>query len=162
MNSYCTKVWTLPQRCSRSWRTVWKSENCGSATPAFFYAQMAIIVFISDIVVPVRPMPAEQWTIDFSLFCDLRFHSTKWFSMISKSNTALPSGTPWSGQPTNYICVTFCTEPSGRVACISLFKTSLFFERSCTSTSSTYVVSGSVYDYVILHWKASPTLSGQN
>lgn len=59
-------VWTEPYLYSLSLRTVWNNENFGSETPAFFYAQIEIIISIRDIVVPVLPMPAEQCTIDFS------------------------------------------------------------------------------------------------
>jgi hypothetical protein len=50
-------------------------------------------------VVPVRPIPAEQWTIAFSSNSDFRFQSINLLSIISKSSTAYPSGTPWSGHP---------------------------------------------------------------
>ena len=52
------------------------------------------MVSIKDIVVPVLPIPAEQWTIAFSASDDFKFHSIKAVSMPSKSLTAYPSGTP--------------------------------------------------------------------
>jgi len=73
---------------------VWKNERAGSLTPAFLWAQMLMIMSIREIVVPVRPIPAEQCTIDFSVGPDLRFQVIKWSSMPSKSAIAWPSGTP--------------------------------------------------------------------
>ena len=120
------------------------------------------MVFISDIVVPVRPMPAEQCTMDFSLSADFKFHSTKWFSITSKSLMAGPSGTPWSGHPMKCIYVIFCILPSGFVAYNSRFKTNLFEVSSFWSTNFTKVVIGCVSDYVILNSICLSLDSGQN
>ena len=56
-----------------------------------------IIIVINAIVVPVRPIPAEQCTIALSFGADLRFHYINLLSISSKSSMACPSGTPWSG-----------------------------------------------------------------
>lgn len=81
---------------------------------------MEIIISMSDIVVPVRPIPAEQWTIDFSWLVEFMFHSINLLSIKSKSYMAWPSGTPWSGHPVKWICVTLWADPSCFIACITL------------------------------------------
>lgn len=99
MKLYYDWVYTAPFLCSLILLTVWNIENSGSYMPAFFWAHIVIIKSIKVIVVPVRPIPAEQWTIAFSSDSDFRFQSINLLSIISKSSTAYPSGTPWSGHP---------------------------------------------------------------
>ena len=66
--------------------------------PAFLYPWHEIIISINEIVVPVRPIPAEQWTIDFSVGEDFKFHSMNLDNMSWKSTIDYPVGIPWSGQ----------------------------------------------------------------
>lgn len=64
-----------------------------------------MMVSIKPIVVPVLPIPAEQWTMALSSSEDFKFQSMKMLSIFSKSSTRWPSGIPWSGHPIKWTCV---------------------------------------------------------
>lgn len=82
--------------------------------------------------------------------------------MTSKSLTASPSGTPWSGHPMKWIWVMFWGLPSGFKAYSSLFSTISFVERKSFYNNLTFVLSCYVLDCVISNYISSFTFWGQN
>jgi len=75
-------------------RTVENTLTSGSATPMFFYAQMLMIISARPIVVPVRPIPAEQCTTAFSEGCEEIRKVIKMSIICLKEVIEFPLGTP--------------------------------------------------------------------
>lgn len=60
---------------------------------------MFIMICNKQIIVPVLPMPALQWTIAFYSGGEFIIKFINYIRVFSKSFIEGPEGSPWSGHP---------------------------------------------------------------